>query len=858
MKHCHSGMRAAHRLSRCSLVLSLVALAAIATTTATRAQLSSPAGQRRLFADVAARAGVDHRHHKPILDAQLDNVMSWMTSVGAAAAAADYNRDGRLDLFVTDSLAGQPNRLYRNNGDGTFTDVASEAGVAGLNDREGVAMDCAWGDVDGDGWPDLYIVRWGRDLLLRNNGNGTFRDITAERFRRADGSPGTDWKNGNAVLFFDYDLDGRLDLYVGNYFPDVDLWDLESTRIMHDSFETARNAGRNQLFHQEKDGRFVERAVEAGVDDPGWTLAVGSADLDQDGWPDLYAANDFGPDQLFLNRRDGTFANVTEQAMGFDTKKGMNVDFGDVNNDGWLDIYVTNITTPDYLQEGNMLWLSNGVDAEGNLSFTDIAFETGTDDGGWGWGAEIFDADNDGDGDIFAANGFISAGEGNYWYDLASWTVTEQDPADSRNWPAIGERSFSGFEKKRFFRNQDGASFIESATEVGLDSESDGRGVVVFDYDNDGDLDLFLANQGQHAQLFENRGVPGHHWLTVELEIDPKTGVHPDGLGTRVTITTAAGSQIRQKDGGKVYAGQGDPRLHFGLGAATLIDALVVRWPDGGIQELGDLAVDRILHLRQDPARYVRREPAKRDPREIATRAVGSERASGPVELPPQLTELEARLSGGERAWSLGYRYRALAVEQNRLDRAISFLESLVAAHPADVALRIELGSAYVDKIPSCGGLAAVICKGKLARRSLDQFDAALAVDPNSWVTLYSRGINHLHWPRALRHADDSAADLARAAELQERAAQGPRGGRQPAWALRTYVALGDAHVKNGAPALARQAWERGLAAFPGSPELAERLAIHGDRELLSFVESRRSLERPIDTDLSFLEDRTP
>jgi hypothetical protein len=338
------------------------------------------------FVAAEAAAGIAHVHHKPVLDPKLAPIMPWMTAIGAAAAAGDFNKDGWIDLYLTDSQQGKPNRLYRNNGNGTFTDIAGPAGVARLNDKDGISTDCLWGDVDNDGWPDLYVVRWGRNVLLHNNGDGTFRDVTRERFRRRDGSPGTDWKNGAGAIFFDYDLDGRLDLYVGNYFADFDLTRLTTTRVMHDSFEASRNAGHNQLFHQEPDGSFRDVAPALGVDDAGWTLAVGSADVDNDGWPDLYVANDFGTDKLFLNRRDGTFKDASAEALGIDTKKGMNVDFGDFNGDGWLDVYVTNISTPRYVREGNMLWLNNGVGKDGKLSFTDVGVEAGLAMGGGGRG----------------------------------------------------------------------------------------------------------------------------------------------------------------------------------------------------------------------------------------------------------------------------------------------------------------------------------------------------------------------------------------------------------------------------------------------------------------------------------------
>jgi enediyne biosynthesis protein E4 len=575
-------------------------------------QTAAPAAPAIRFVEAEAAAGIAHVHHKPVLDPKLAPIMPWMTAIGAAAAAGDFNNDGWIDLYLTDSQQGKPNRLYRNNGNGTFTDVAGAAGVAQLNDKDGVSTDCIWGDVDNDGWADLYVVRWGRDVLLHNNGDGTFRDVTRERFRRQDGSPGTDWKNGAGAIFFDYDLDGRLDLYVGNYFADFDLTRLETTRVMHDSFEAARNAGHNQLFHQEPDGSFRDVAPALGVDDTGWTLAVGAADVDNDGWPDLYVANDFGTDKLFLNRRDGTFKDVSVEALGVDTKKGMNVDFGDFNADGWLDIYVTNITTPRYVREGNMLWLNNGLGKDGKLTFTDVGAEAGVAMGGWAWGARFFDADNDGDLDLFCANGFISAGAGDYWPDIVAWRSKPHQPIDALSWPPIGDKSFSGFEPDRFWRNVDRSSFVEEAAAVGLASTRDGRGVVAFDYDNDGDLDLYVANQGQAGQLFRNETSHSGHWLELTLRGAPKAAANRDAVGARITVTLAGAKLIRERDGGNGYAGQSDPRVHFGLGDATAVPRLEILWPDGGVQEWTNVAADQDFIAQQDSARYVR--PARTKP----------------------------------------------------------------------------------------------------------------------------------------------------------------------------------------------------------------------------------------------------
>ena len=814
--------------------------------------------EHRGFVDVAQQVGITHQHHKPILDSKLDNIMSWMTSVGAAAAAGDYDKDGWIDLFVTDSRKGEPNRLYRNNADGSFTEVGVEAGLATANGDAGTSMDAVWGDYDNDGWVDLYLVRWGRDSLYRNNGVGadgsvTFTEVTQRVFREKDGKPGTDWANGNAAIFIDFDLDGRLDIYVGNYFREVDLWNLDDTRILHEDFETARNGGGNFLYHQEADGRFTEIATEMGLDDIGWTLAVGTGDLNGDGWPDIYGANDFGPDQLFLSNGDGTLRNATETILGFDTKKGMNVDFGDVDNDGWLDIYVTNITTDSYLQEGNMLWYNQGPIEGGEIALTDIAWETGTYNGGWGWGGKFFDHDNDGDLDIVAVNGFISAGEGNYWYDLASWTVLGEDSADARNWPTIGGRSFSGYEATRVWRNDGFYTFAEEAGELGLDSTRDGRGIVTFDYDNDGDLDLFIANQGQAPHLFRNDLSSPDHWLTVTIETDPSTGVNRDGIGTRVTLVTESGLLMRERDGGNGFSGQSDPRLHFGLGASRSVRLLEVRWPDGARQYLRDVEPDQILVVRQNPSRYsealeLDAEGSGWTPPEIPDEPTAI--AFDPAEVQRELAEMESRLRAEptwDRQQALAYRSRAVATDQH--DRSIAFLEEL-ANDRQDPALRLELSLAYVDSIPSCGGLAAIVCKGSRAKKSLDQLDSLLAEHPESWLTLYARGTNHLHWPRALRHSDDAAKDFERCIEIQSQA------GITRPYHLRAWIGLGQAYAKAGRFDAAQDAWRRGLEVFPGAEELQEHLAVEGDEAVLAFVQQKRSLEQDIDTDLTFFEGR--
>ena len=537
----------------------------------------------RAFTDITDQAGVGHRHHKPYLDPKLDNIMPWMCSVGAAAAAADYDDDGDIDLYVTDSRKGHPNVLYRNNGNLTFTDVAQEAGVAWVNEEKGTSMDAVFGDYDNDGDLDLYLVKWGCNRLFRNNDDGTFTEVTE--------SAGVgDCGNGNAAVFLDYDKDGFLDITVGNYFRYVDLWNLENTRVMHRDFETARDAGPNVLYKNNGDGTFTNVAPAIGVADSGWTLDIGCADYDNDGDQDICDANDFGQDRVYRNNGDGTFTNVTDEAIGWDTHKGMNVDFGDYNNDGWLDIYISNIWTEEYVQEGNQLYRNNG-----DGTFIDVAFETETYDGGWSWGAKFFDYDNDGDLDIMNANGFVSAGEENYWADLAmSVTTPDFDPTEAGDWPTIGERTFSGYEASRLFRNEGNEVFTEVAAEQGVNHNGDGRGLVVADFDNDGDLDIYLTNQDQEAVLYRNDIGGRNNWL--ELDLVGTIG-NRNAVGTRVKVVSGSTSQIREVDGGNGHASQSSFRLHFGLGQRDNIDLMEITWPSGIVQKQTDVAVNQILTL---------------------------------------------------------------------------------------------------------------------------------------------------------------------------------------------------------------------------------------------------------------------
>jgi hypothetical protein len=576
--------------------LAAVRLAAPAPPAAPAAGPAAPStANGRWFEDRTAAAGLERAHHNREFRNPYAAIMAGYTALGAAAAVGDYNGDGYEDLFVTDSSETGRNHLYRNNGDLTFTDVAEEAGVAAGNDADNATADALFFDYNNDGRPDLLVVRFGHNQLFENLGNGKFKDVTK--------AAGLDrYGNGITAIAFDYDHDGYLDLLVGNYFQPVDIFHPRTPRFFPESFETAENGGGLVLFHNDGPDRsgqftFTDVTRKAGLEIHGWTLDVGHGDADGDGYDDLYVACDFGTDHFFRNNRDGTFTDRTATATGIDTKKGMNVEWGDYDNDGRLDIFVTNITD-DYMREGNFLWHNNGPGADGQVTFTDVARETGTYETGWGWAGKFLDYDNDGWLDLYVVDGWVSAGPESYVPDIFAMVVKPGiDLADARNWPPMGRKSLSGYERKRLFHNEGGQHFRDEAARHGLDSLRDGRGIAVADFDNDGRLDLFVTNAGAPPYLYHNVSPPGPHW--VELALEGRRS-NRDAVGAQVRLTAGGRTYLRFVDGGNGFASQSTKRLHFGLGGlggAAAIERVEVLWPSGRKQAFAKVAVDRIHRL---------------------------------------------------------------------------------------------------------------------------------------------------------------------------------------------------------------------------------------------------------------------
>lgn len=539
--------------------------------------------------DATAEAGIDFMHAKPELDPALDPIMPHLTALGASVSVMDYDNDGWQDLYVTRSRKGRPNALYRNLGDGGFDEVAGAVGLADVNDSSGVSMGSVWGDFDNDGFEDVFIYRWGRQRLFRNLGGDAFVDMTRES--------GLDrWMNANSAVWTDVDRDGLIDLYVGGYFSEVhDLWQVTTTKIMQESFEYANNGGRNYLFLNRGSGRFEDVTDAFGVDCTRWTMSVGAADLNGDGWPDLYLANDYGPEVLFTNIEGKRFEQLAGTTLEETSKSGMNVAFGDLYNDGRADVYVTNISKRGYLFQGNNL-RRNLIAENGrmiNIAEGEIA------DAGWAWGAQFGDLNNDGFVDLFVTNGFVSADpDKDYWYEMSRVAMGNNNIfQDVRNWAPMGDQSLSGYERSRLFLNDGTGRFYDVAEAVGVNDRYDGRGVALADLFNRGALDVVVANQDGPLVLYRNDVEPENTWISLELK-----GIRSNAsaIGAEVRVFREGRRQLQVVTAGAGFAAQSQRRRHFGLGSATAVEHVEIRWPSGTVQTLEDPELNR-LHTVFEP-----------------------------------------------------------------------------------------------------------------------------------------------------------------------------------------------------------------------------------------------------------------
>ena len=458
-------------------------------------------------------------------------------------AAGDFDRDGRQDLFLL-GVGEHPDMLFLNNGDGTFTDRASEWGVDARHMGAGVAV----GDYDGDGWLDLYVTSLGHQTwapgahrLYWNTGDGRFVDRAAEAGVQYTSRLLGD---GFGSCFGDYDLDGDLDLFVAGW------------------FHNPLTSEGNRLFRNEGDGTFEDVTADAGLHlSPVYGFAPTLVDMDGDRYPELLIAADFGTSRYFVNNRDGTFTDHTRESSVDQVYAGMGSAVGDWNNDGRMDWYVTDIWHPPS-RKGNRLLVNRG-----GHRFSERADSAGVDAGFWGWGAAALDVDQDGLQDLVEVNGWIERQSG--------------QPA-------------------RLWRNRGELDFEEISSAAGLDYRRNGLGVIVLDYDDDGDQDLVFTGPGRgDLRLFRNDTRGAGSYLRVFLDDSGAAGVAPDGFGARIRVSAAGRRQYRAVCGGCHYLTQSELSAHFGLGAATVVDELVVQWPDGEKTRLANVGVGQTLIVRR-------------------------------------------------------------------------------------------------------------------------------------------------------------------------------------------------------------------------------------------------------------------
>ncbi|MGH7495638.1 MAG: FG-GAP-like repeat-containing protein [bacterium] len=462
-------------------------------------------------------------------------------------ALADYDRDGDLDIYfvVQDSYdANDPrtwNRLFANKGDGTFSNVTTGAGLAGRDSNTGFSymgykMGAAWGDYDNDGWPDIFLTHFGPNQLFHNNGDGTFTDVT-----QGAGVAGGETQLSSSALWFDYDLDGDLDLYVS-------IWE-DYTSYSRDK--------RNRMYENVGDGVFLNVSEASGLADKGQTWTTVAIDANNDDKLDLYVANDFGASHLYLNNGDKTFQERTV-AFGLENNfHGMGLAIADCDANGYFDIYLTNVSVPEFDKETNPLFLNTGQNY-----FVNGSNEAGVSMAGWGWGTEFFDLENDGDDDLFVVTGNLQPDFANVLFRNAS--------------------------------DSDTLHFERISHEVGLADSIVARGLAVFDYDEDGDPDLLISNFFAAPSLYENP-MPHGNWLKVKLA---GTVSNRDAFGAVVEVW-ANGKSYKKYHHGAQFLAQNIQPLHFGLSNAENVERLTVKWPSGFIEEIGAVDINQIILIKE-------------------------------------------------------------------------------------------------------------------------------------------------------------------------------------------------------------------------------------------------------------------
>jgi hypothetical protein len=530
------------------------------------------------FVDVAEKAGL----RAPVIYGGVTRKDYIVETVGCGVAFIDYDNDGWPDIFILSGTRlenppeGAHNRLYKNNRDGTFTDVTVQAGLK----RTGWASAVCVGDYDNDGFDDLFITYWGQNALYHNNGDGTFTDVTAKAGLL---SKATHW--GSGCTFIDYDRDGNLDLFVAHYLE----FDFESVPKPGENTNcnwkgVPVNCGPRglppgflSLYHNNGDGTFTDVGDKSGISKlkGSYAMTAVAADFDNDGWPDIYVACDSTPSFLLRNNHDGAFTNIgLESGVALNEdgmeQAGMGVGVGDYNLDGSLDIFKTH-----FADDTNILYRNDG---KGNFQDATIGAGLAVETRFIGWGAAIVDLDNDGNPDLFFVTG----------------SVYPEVEAKLPNYPYKTPRVL--------FRNLGGGKFEELMDQAGpaMQSLHASRGCAFGDFDNDGDIDMVVVNMNEPPSLLRNDLSGGAHWLKVKL-----VGVKSNrsAIGARVTAHYGGKVQAQEVTSQSSFYSANDSRLHFGLGAATQAE-LEIRWPNGNQERLENVPSGRLIVIHEGAGRY--------------------------------------------------------------------------------------------------------------------------------------------------------------------------------------------------------------------------------------------------------------
>src|SRR4051794_11838653 len=559
-------------------MIAALAIVAAVGRTATVAS-GQPAAAGFSFTNLARDAGLDA---VTVFGGASSNKYLLETT-GTGVAAIDYDGDGLIDLFFVNgtTLEGFPagkaptNHLYHNKGSGRFDDVTAAAGLEASGWGQGACV----GDYDNDGHDDLLVTYYGQSRLYRNGGDGRFSDVT-----RAAGLQQARTRWGTGCAFLDYDRDGRLDLFVANYI-DLDLATAptpSSGVCRYKGIPVAcgppgLSGGHNALYHNRGDGTFEDVSDRSGITRASGTygLGVSTLDFDDDGWVDLYVANDSNPSALYRNNHDGTFTDngvISGCAYSQDGKPqaGMGVAVGDFDRNGTMDVFKTN-----FAGDTSTLYSNLG---DGHCEDRTFAAGIGMNTRWLGWGTGFVDFDNDGWLDLFLSNGHV--------------------------YPEVAQlKTEAGYKQRKvIYRNQGNGRFHDITGDVGPPATDPkaGRGAAFGDYNDDGQIDVAIANVNDMPDLYRLNGNPANHWVTLTL-----VGVasNRDAIGARVRCVTGAVEQSQEVRGGGSYLSQNDFRVHFGVGAAARIERLDVRWPNGREETWGPLDVDRFHTLKEGGGR---------------------------------------------------------------------------------------------------------------------------------------------------------------------------------------------------------------------------------------------------------------